>query len=113
MRIVIRPSLFTNVPTRQEEILPWLRDALLPALQQALETHLHAYPTSLQGELRTHKYTEASKPSAANAGVGAVIISTDAASPPQMSDGTNWIPLSAAIAAATTRWVPTFMFMGA
>lgn len=100
-RRISRRIQLPTPPTRQEDVLRWLRESLLPALQGNFDTHLHITPDSLEGELRSKEYTEATKPGADVAGKGAVIISTDAATKPQMSDGTSWIMLGGGAAGPT------------
>src|SRR5207245_972419 len=67
-------------------------------LHLMMEDHLHTFPAVASGEVRAKEYTEATKPPAASAGRGAVVISTDAVTPSQMSDGSAWLLLGAGAA---------------
>jgi len=85
-------------PASERGLLKWVSD-FLSSLQQSFRMHAHIFPATLAGELKPKEYTEATKPPAASAGIGAIIISTDAATPPQMSDGSAWLGLGAGGAA--------------
>jgi len=94
-----RPPLTTrdelqipHAPTKEKGVLGWLQE-FLSALKSSFRLHAHLFPAVISGELRGNTYTEATKPSASLAGTAAVILSSDAATKPQMSDGTIWIPL--------------------
>lgn len=93
-RHVFRPPLFTDPPEDPKLIPEYISRQLIPALYEALRTQLHTFPAVASGEVRAKEYTEATKPSATDAGTAAIILSTDAATKPQMSDGTVWIPLA-------------------
>ena len=108
---VLKSILFPDPPAKPEDVPKWLKDRLAPAFLRAFEGHFHTFPGDVQGELRAKEYTEATKPTAADAGRGAMIISTDAGTPPQMSDGTGWINLGgggAAFAAPTITFGTTY-----
>lgn len=83
-----------NPPTEERGVLGWL-SSFVTSLKQTFRLHAHFFPAVLSGELRGHTYTEATKPSASAAGSAAIILSTDAATKPQMSDGSSWLPLGA------------------
>lgn len=95
IRHILRVPSLPVPPKTVDLLLSWISQDLYPALLQAFDEHLHTFPGVISGELRTKQYTEATKPTAAQAGIGAVIISTDAATKPQMSDGSSWLGLGA------------------
>lgn len=92
-KYVLRLPNIPDPPPNKEALAEYIRRDLAPAIIRAVLDHLHILPDSLSGELRGRTYTEATKPPAADAGPAAIILSSDAADKPQMSDGTIWIPL--------------------
>lgn len=88
-------------PTEERGVLGWL-SSFVTSLKQTFRLHAHFFPAVLSGELRGHTYTEATKPSASAAGSAAIILSSDAATKPQMSDGSSWLPLGAGGGGAPT-----------
>lgn len=92
---VFRQINLPEPPSDPKAISDYIRDSLIPALLVAAKEHLHTFPAVISGELRGKTYTEATKPTAVEAGTAAIILSTDAATKPQMSDGSVWIPLGA------------------
>lgn len=109
-RHVVIPTILPEPPIINQEkaseedkvLLDWLKYQLLPSLQQAFDQHVHTHPAAISGENRAKQYTEANKPAAADAGTGAIILSTDAATKPQMSDGAAWIGLGGGAGAPST-----------
>jgi hypothetical protein len=67
-------------PPADPAALPgWLRDVLIPTLVRMFDSHKHTQPLSIRGENTVKPYLDASKPSASEAGEGAIILVTDAA----------------------------------
>lgn len=92
---VFRPTNLPEPPSDPKDLPRYIQDQLIPAIGITIKEHLHTFPAVISGELRGKEYTEATKPTATEAGKAALILSTDAATKPQMSDGTVWLPLGA------------------
>lgn len=92
---VFQFPLLPDPPGDSKDVPLWLRRDFLPALNVALDEHLHLYPSGLSGELRVKTYTTASQPTPAVAGAGALVFVSDADNF-QGSDGMTWTAFGAA-----------------
>lgn len=87
-------NLPSSVPNEAGGLPAWLTE-FATRLKQAFRIHRHVFPATLGSEMRVRSYTTATKPTAANAGVGAVIFVSDggAGAVFQGSTGAAWVNL--------------------
>lgn len=94
---VVRHLPLPEPPDDPKQLGRWIRTALYPAILAAFDRHIHAFPESAQGQVRVKAYTDTpnTKPTAANAGTGAIIVVTDggAGAVFRGSDGTSYLNL--------------------
>lgn len=94
--LTTRHLILPEPPSDPEQMAEWIRQALYPALLAAFDHHFHQFPEVAEGQVRAKEYTDAAKPTAAEAGTGAIIFINDVSpSPGQfvMSDGTVWVDI--------------------
>lgn len=76
---ILSTSVIPAPPPDPAQLPAWIQEVLIPTIIQLLSTHNHQQPQSIRGENRVKPYKDATKPSAAEAGEGAIILVTDAA----------------------------------